>query len=142
MCKSELDRSQYLCPTIFFIVLVGVLAGLGALIGVLLSQSESCCLAVKACWGEQSGRIINGPCAGPLKCENIIDYADKCYVQQQPIILYYTGLGAASGVGLILLSGLFCLIGALFITSTRNEMFTWLKNCCTCCKRTNYEILP
>ena len=53
-----MDRYQWLCPTIFFVVLVGVLAGVGALIGVLFSQTETCCMAVKACWNGQPEEFL------------------------------------------------------------------------------------
>lgn len=136
-----MDRYRWLCPTIFFVVLVGVLAGVGALIGVLFSQTETCCMAVKACWNGAAGRILEGPCKGPLQCDQILDYADKCYSQQQPIILYYTGLGAAFGVGLILAAGLICLIGALFGAENRKDMKVWFVGRCTICRRTDYTQL-
>jgi len=142
MCKEKITEPFWLCPIIFFIVFICVISGIGALIGVLMSQSETCCLAVKACWNKQSGTITIGPCAGPLNCAKIIDYSDKCTAQQQPIILYYTGLGAAFAVGIILVAFLICFIGSLFITDSRNKMLALVKNCCTGCKRKDYEILP
>ncbi len=141
MCESSTKRSLWVCPTIFFVVFIGAIAGFGALFGVLASQSESCCMAVRACWNKQTGRILIGPCAGPLDCKQIIDYANNCTVQQQPIIQHYAGIGAAWAVALILAAGLICFVGALFIADTRNKMLAHIKNFCTCCRRTGYDVL-
>lgn len=142
MCTEKMTDPLWVCPTISLVVFIGVIAGFGALFGVLASQNETCCSAVRACWNKQSGTILFGPCAGPLDCKEIIDYANKCTAQQQPIIQYWAGIGAAAAVGFLVAASLIFFVGALFITDTRNKMLASIKNCCTCCKRTDYQVLP
>lgn len=137
------DPVDYCClsfSAIGLMLIVALCTTCGALIGTLLAESLSCCLAARDCWTKTPGYLWNGPCLGSINFTKLNWYRYQCSLQQQPLVEYYAGIGAIVGSIMVMCILLGWVIFYLFSNTRIGLIFKYLV-CCGCCPRSGYSRL-